>query len=176
MDLAPYRYALLLHRLKQGGLGLGRRAVDLIGQHDVGEDGSPLEIEERFSQPIFGQDIGSGDVRGHEIGRKLNPGKAQIQDLAETAHHERLAQSGHPFQETVAAADERHKNMLDEIFVSDDSPAQLRLQLVKGAAASRHSLLNFFQSFHRDSVVSALSSQRSAFSSTIKGIPVFAES
>ena len=28
----------LLHRLEQGRLGLGRRAVDLVGQDDVGED------------------------------------------------------------------------------------------------------------------------------------------
>ena len=28
----------LLHRLQQGGLGLGRGAVDLVGEDDVGED------------------------------------------------------------------------------------------------------------------------------------------
>ena len=30
--------AVLLHRLEQRGLGLGRRAVDLVGEQDVGED------------------------------------------------------------------------------------------------------------------------------------------
>jgi limonene-1,2-epoxide hydrolase len=29
---------VLLHRLEQGGLGLGRRAVDLVGEDDVRED------------------------------------------------------------------------------------------------------------------------------------------
>ena len=32
------RHFALLHRLQQRGLGLGRRAVDFVGQQDVGED------------------------------------------------------------------------------------------------------------------------------------------
>ena len=34
-----------LHRLQQGGLRLRRRAVDLVGQHDVGEDRALDEAE-----------------------------------------------------------------------------------------------------------------------------------
>ena len=34
-----------LHRFEQGGLRLGRRAVDLVGQHDVGEDRPGQELE-----------------------------------------------------------------------------------------------------------------------------------
>ena len=37
---------VLLHGLQQRGLGLGRGAVDLVGQHDVGED-RPLHEPER---------------------------------------------------------------------------------------------------------------------------------
>ena len=32
----------LLHRLEQRALHLGRRAVDLVGEHEVGEDGAEL--------------------------------------------------------------------------------------------------------------------------------------
>jgi hypothetical protein len=35
---ADGRHLALLHRLQQRGLGLGRRAVDLVGQQQVGED------------------------------------------------------------------------------------------------------------------------------------------
>ena len=35
----------LLHRFEQGGLRLGRRAVDLVGQDDVGEDRAVQELE-----------------------------------------------------------------------------------------------------------------------------------
>ena len=38
VPLAADGHLPLLHRLEQGGLRLGRRAVDLVGQHDVGED------------------------------------------------------------------------------------------------------------------------------------------
>jgi hypothetical protein len=37
--------AALLHRLEQGRLGLGRGAVDLVGEDDVGEDRARLEDE-----------------------------------------------------------------------------------------------------------------------------------
>jgi hypothetical protein len=35
----------LLHALQQRGLGLGRGAVDLVADHDVGEDAARLELE-----------------------------------------------------------------------------------------------------------------------------------
>ena len=42
VPLAADRDLVLLHRLQQGGLRLGRRAVDFVGQDHVGED-RPLE-------------------------------------------------------------------------------------------------------------------------------------
>ena len=36
-----------LHRFEQGGLRLGRRAVDLVGQNDVGEQRAVQELEQR---------------------------------------------------------------------------------------------------------------------------------
>ena len=36
---------MILHRLEQRALGLGRGPVDLVGQHDVGEDRPLLELE-----------------------------------------------------------------------------------------------------------------------------------
>ena len=38
VPLAADGHLPLLHRLEQRRLGLGRGAVDLVGQHDVGED------------------------------------------------------------------------------------------------------------------------------------------
>ena len=43
--LADHRDVLLLHRLEQGRLRLRRGAVDLVGQHDVGEDRPVDELE-----------------------------------------------------------------------------------------------------------------------------------
>ena len=59
----------LLHRLQQGGLGLGRRAVDLVGQQQLAEDrpagqgeAAGLEVEQ----------VGADDVAGHQVGRELD--------------------------------------------------------------------------------------------------------
>ena len=45
--VGPGRDLVLLHGLQECGLGLGRRAVDLVGQHDVGEDRPLHEAETR---------------------------------------------------------------------------------------------------------------------------------
>ena len=38
VPLAAHGHLPLLHGLQECRLGLGRRAIDLVGQHDVGED------------------------------------------------------------------------------------------------------------------------------------------
>ena len=43
-DVVDGRLALF-HALEQAGLGLGRGPVDLVGQDDVGEDGTGPELE-----------------------------------------------------------------------------------------------------------------------------------
>ena len=72
MRLAAHGHALLLHGFQQGGLSLGRGPIDLVGQHDVGEDRSPLELEDLSSRRIVGEDVGAGDVRRHEIRSELD--------------------------------------------------------------------------------------------------------
>ena len=50
----------LLHRLEQGALHLGGRAVDLVGQEQVREDGSLLGDEDAFLLVV--------DQRADEVG------------------------------------------------------------------------------------------------------------
>ena len=47
----PDRHFALLHRLQQGRLRLGRRAVDFVGQQDVGED-RPFD-EAEIAPPVL---------------------------------------------------------------------------------------------------------------------------
>ena len=75
---------VLLHGLEQGGLRLGRRAVDLVGQHHVGED-RPVQ-EDELAPAGLGvvlQDVGAGDVGGHQVGRELDALERQVQDLGD---------------------------------------------------------------------------------------------
>jgi hypothetical protein len=53
----------LLHGLQQGRLRLGRRAVDLVGQHDIGEDRPADELERPFLRlGVALDDVGPGDI------------------------------------------------------------------------------------------------------------------
>src|SRR2546428_11994200 len=58
----------LPHRLEQRGLGPRRGAVDLVGQHYVGEDRTRHELEGQF---FLVEDARTGDVRGKKDGRAL---------------------------------------------------------------------------------------------------------
>ena len=71
---------VLLHRLEQGGLRLGRGAVDLIGKDDVGEDGAFDEPEGLLpGGVILLQDLGAGDVRGHQVRRELDTAEGEAE-------------------------------------------------------------------------------------------------
>ena len=60
----------LLHRFEHGGLGLGRGAVDFVGQDHVGEDGAFEELELAVAGGfVLVDDLGAGDVAGHQVGR-----------------------------------------------------------------------------------------------------------
>ena len=68
------RDLMLLHCFEQRGLGLGRRAIDFIGEDDVGEDRASNELQLASSRrAIFFDDVGAGDVGRHQVGRELNP-------------------------------------------------------------------------------------------------------
>jgi hypothetical protein len=41
-----------LHGFQQGGLRFGRRAVDLVGQHDVGKQRPPVELEKPLARGV----------------------------------------------------------------------------------------------------------------------------
>ena len=53
-----------LHRLQQGGLHLGGRAVDLVHQHDVAEDRPGLEAE---VAGLLLVDLAAHDVGGQQV-------------------------------------------------------------------------------------------------------------
>jgi len=74
--LTADRDLFLAHRFQQGGLGLGRRAVDLVGQHHVREDRSLLELE---LAGLLVVDVGAGDVGRQQIGRELNPLELEVE-------------------------------------------------------------------------------------------------
>src|SRR5207249_6690133 len=84
------RHLVFLHRLQQGRLRLRGRAVDLVGQQDIRENGT----FEKLKLPSAGgglllENVRAGNVRRHEVGRKLNPVAFQIEEIGRASCRER---------------------------------------------------------------------------------------
>ena len=130
VPFAAHGHLPLLHRLEQSGLGLGRRAVDLVGEHDVGEDRPSQELElPHAAGLVFLDDLGAGDVRGHQVGRELNAVIGQVERIGHRVDHQRLGQSGHADQEAVAAGEDRDQQLFEHPVLADDDLGHLALQL-----------------------------------------------
>ena len=115
---------ILLHRLEQRRLRLGRRAVDLVGQDDLREDRA-LDEAEPPAPLLFVEDLGAGDVGRHQIGRELDALEVEIEDVGERLDEQRLRQSGHAGDQAMAAGEERDEHLLDDFVLADDDLAQL---------------------------------------------------
>ena len=96
--------APLLHGFQQRRLGLGRGAIDLVRQHDVGKYRALHKHQLATTAfGIFLQQIGAGDVRGHQIRRKLDAREFQIDAFGDGLHQHRLGKPRHAHQQAVTA-------------------------------------------------------------------------
>ena len=120
------RDAVLLHRFEERRLGFRRRAVDLIGEHDVRED-RPWRKHHLAParRRIFLDEICSGNVRGHQVRRELNPRELQVEHARERVNEERFGEPWHADDEAVAADEERQQHLGDDVLLPDDQLAQL---------------------------------------------------
>ncbi len=117
-----------LHRLKQRGLCLRRRAVDLVGQNEVREDGalhetkaSPRRARARFRIDVL-QDVGARDVGGQEVGRELDAAEREVERLRERRNEQRFGEPRHPHEQRMAARRERDQHGLHHILLTHDGP------------------------------------------------------
>ncbi len=97
---------MLLHRLQQRGLRLGRRAVDLVGQDHVGEDRPLDELHPPVAVARVFQDLRAGDVGRHQVGRELDPLELQVEDLRDRADEQRLGQARGAGDQAVPAGEQ----------------------------------------------------------------------
>ena len=136
------RDALLLHRLEQRGLGLGRGAVDLVREHDVGEDRALEELEHpRLGHRVLLQDLGADDVRGHQVGGELDALEGEVQGARQGRDEQGLGQAGHALEHAVAAREDRDQQLLDDLVLADDDLGELAADRLEGLLALGHQLL-----------------------------------
>ncbi len=128
---AADRHLQFLHRLQQGGLRLGRRAVDLVGQQDVGEH-RPLDEAElpRAGGAVLLDDLAAGDVRRHQVRRELDAIELQVDGLRDGADHQRLGQARHADHQAVAAREQGREQIIDDVLLPDDDAGDLLLEFL----------------------------------------------
>ena len=119
---AADRDLALLHHLEQRGLDLGRRAVDLVGQQEVGEDRPELGAE----LAVVGlPDAGADEVGGDEVGRELDAAEGAAEHVGERPHGQRLGEAGHALEQDVAAGQQRDEHALEHRVLADDDALAL---------------------------------------------------
>ncbi len=114
--LVADRDAPLLHGFEHGALDLGGRAVDLVGQEQVGEDWPLVHAE--IIGPLV-QDLRPDDIRREQIDRELDAGETEVDRFGQDRDQERLRQARNALKQQVAAGKQRHQEPLDNDVLTD---------------------------------------------------------
>ena len=100
------------HHLQQRRLGLRGAAVDLVGEHHVGEHPAGVEREALVALVV---DLHAGDVAGQQVRGELDPVPGAA-DAARQAPGERgLAEPRHVLDEQVAPGQQRRDRQSDHL-------------------------------------------------------------
>src|SRR4051794_26727273 len=112
----------LLHHLEQGGLHLGGRAVDLVGEQEVAEHRAELGVE---AAGVLAVDARADEVRRHEVGRELEPLERAAERVGERLHGQRLGEARDALEQHVAPGQERDEQPLEHRLLPDDHALDL---------------------------------------------------
>ncbi len=118
--------AVFLHGFEEGGLGFRRGAVDFVGEEHIREDGAFDEAEGAFAGgAVFFEDIGAGDVGGHEVGGELDAFEGEVEDVGDGFDEERFGEAGDADEEDVSLTEHGGEDLFDDFGLSDDDFAEL---------------------------------------------------
>ena len=92
-------------------------AVDLVAQHDVGEDRAGLELE---VPGLLTEDVDPGDVGRQEIGRELDPAKDEQIDRAIDLASIVFPTPGDVLDQQVPFRDQRDQGQADLMMLAPD--------------------------------------------------------
>ena len=117
VGLVADRDLVFLHRLQQRALHLGRRAVDLVGEQQIGEH-RPLAHAELARLRLVDQR--ADQVGGQQVGGELNPLITRVQGLGERGHRQGLGDAGNPLDQHVAIGEEADQQPFQHVALADD--------------------------------------------------------
>ena len=110
---------VLLHALQQRGLGLGRRAVDLVADHDVGEHAAGAELE---LAGVLVEHRHARHVGGQQVGRELDAAHRALDAARQGLAEHGLADAGHVLDEDVALGEQADEHRGDDVGLALDHP------------------------------------------------------
>ena len=114
------------HRFEQRRLGLGSRAVDLIGEYHVGKDRARLELE---GAGALVENFQSQDVRRQHVRGELNALECAVEASGEGLRKRRLADAGNVFNQQVPACQQRDQCQFNDIRLAVNNTLDCRLEL-----------------------------------------------
>ena len=117
MRCAVHRNLVLVHRLEQRALCLRRGAVDLVGQHDLGDHraGPKLELA-----ALLIEDRDTGDIGRQQVGRELDALERAADRARDRLRQHGLAGARHIFQQHMAFAHQRDQHQLNRLTLADN--------------------------------------------------------
>ena len=110
-------HLLLLHGFQQRALHLGRGAVDLVGQQQIGEDRSLAGVK------VGGlgiEDHGAGQVGGEQVGGELDALEGQVGDPGQGLDGQGLGQPRHAFEQDMPRGQQGDHHPLQQFLLADD--------------------------------------------------------
>ena len=123
---------LFLHGFEQRALHLGGRAVDFVGQDEVGEDRAFARGEAAGLRIVNlrADDVGGQHVRRELQAREFHAACTSASDLTARV----LARPGHAFEQDVAVGQQADDQPLDQIILADDDFAEFVKQRMREGA------------------------------------------
>ncbi len=112
----------LLHRLEQRRLGPRGGPVHLVHEHHVGEDRTGDEPELAVLLVV---DADPREVRGQEVGRRLDPAEVAADRDREGAREGGLARPGNALEQEVALREQAERRGLHGVGVAGDDHAHV---------------------------------------------------
>ena len=109
----------LLHRLQQRRLHLRRRAVDLVGQQDVGEDRTPLHRELAGALVV---DHRADEVGRQQVGSELHPAAIGLDGGGDGLYREGLGEARQPLEQDMTIGEQSKQQPLEQDVLPHDHP------------------------------------------------------
>jgi hypothetical protein len=92
----------------------------------MGEDRARDELQ--LSPPglrVLLDDVSAGDIRRHQVRRKLDAAKGEIERSPERLHHHRLGQPRHTLEQAMTPAQNRVDKLFQDLILADDDLVHL---------------------------------------------------